>query len=60
MVRPFKMAVLLLFVLLLLYLSLLFFKIKKLGRAASVAARGIFRLCCSMRTLSCGLWDLVP
>ena len=23
-----------------------------------VAAHGIFR--CSMRTLSCGLWDLVP
>ena len=25
-----------------------------------IAARGIFNLRCSMQTLSCGMWDLVP
>ena len=25
-----------------------------------VVARGRLDLCCDMRTLSCGMWDLVP
>ena len=40
-------------------LTLFFFFFFLLGRVL-VAAHGIFDLRCSMQTLSCGMWDLVP